>query len=252
MQLASCVFTWHEMAPLTGRRPAHPRTVSSSLTRRGTPRWQVTSRKDQEQYWHGGSRPYEFITAEALAGQFRCFSVGRQIAADLAKPPPQAPLGSTKHGDPEVRAPFLPQSSHRVCGLGCMPPPRFGCGCPGLGARSVSDRWLLSCRDEAPWYGQQRHGADGCRGPACDRVSWCGGSTHCRPHSSSRPAGMCVVPGPTHAFPCMLRAGRGSLHAARGKLQLTRRLRAAQRERILVQRNLFMYGFRCVLRGMHA
>ena len=69
-------------------------------------RTQVTSRKDQAQYWHDSSRPYAFISAEELAGHFRNFAVGRQIAADLAKPPPQTPLGSTRHGEPEVRGQF--------------------------------------------------------------------------------------------------------------------------------------------------
>ena len=57
-----------------------------------------------QQYWHDTSRPHRFVTVEEFAAHFKAFSVGRQIQADLALPPPQTPLGSVKHGEPEVRS----------------------------------------------------------------------------------------------------------------------------------------------------
>lgn len=55
-----------------------------------------------QQYWHDPTKPYSFVPVAEFAEHFKSFSVGRKIAEDLAKPPPDTPLGSTKHGEPEV------------------------------------------------------------------------------------------------------------------------------------------------------
>lgn len=55
-----------------------------------------------QQYWHDPTKPYSFVPVAEFAEHFKGFSVGRKIAEDLAKPPPDTPLGSTKHGEPEV------------------------------------------------------------------------------------------------------------------------------------------------------
>ncbi|KAK2371477.1 pleiotropic drug resistance protein [Trifolium repens] len=45
---------------------------------------EVTSRKDQEQYWMQKDEPYRFITANEFAEAFQCFQVGRKIGDELA------------------------------------------------------------------------------------------------------------------------------------------------------------------------
>ncbi|BDA40539.1 Pleiotropic drug resistance protein 1 [Coccomyxa sp. Obi] len=62
---------------------------------------EVTSRKDQQQYWHDASKPYRFISVAEFAEHFKNFSVGRQIAKDLASPPPTCGLGGTGRNDPD-------------------------------------------------------------------------------------------------------------------------------------------------------
>lgn len=67
------------------------------------------------------------MTVEEFASHFKAFSVGRKIAEDLALPPPHTPLGSLKHGEPEVRgdsttSPFLGRftsfsRSSLICGV---------------------------------------------------------------------------------------------------------------------------------------
>ena len=56
-----------------------------------------------QQYWQDPSRPYRFVPVAEFAEHFKTFSVGRKIKEDLARPPPDTPVGSTKHGEPEVR-----------------------------------------------------------------------------------------------------------------------------------------------------
>jgi len=47
---------------------------------------QVTSKKDQEQYWMRRDVPYRFVTAKEFAEAFQSFHVGRKIANDIATP----------------------------------------------------------------------------------------------------------------------------------------------------------------------
>ena len=47
---------------------------------------QVTSRKDQEQYWANKDEPYNFVTVTQFALAFKSFHVGQRIEADLAIP----------------------------------------------------------------------------------------------------------------------------------------------------------------------
>lgn len=64
-----------------------------------------------QQYWHDASKPYRFISVAEFAEHFKNFSVGRQIAKDLASPPPTCALGGTGRHDSDVRplafAPYL-------------------------------------------------------------------------------------------------------------------------------------------------
>ncbi|KAF7814222.1 ABC transporter G family member 36-like [Senna tora] len=47
---------------------------------------QVTSKKDQEQYWADRSRPYRYITVTEFANKFKNFHVGRELERELAVP----------------------------------------------------------------------------------------------------------------------------------------------------------------------
>ncbi|GAB4842032.1 transcription factor [Ancistrocladus abbreviatus] len=47
---------------------------------------EVTSRKDQQQYWTRSNEPYRFITAKEFAEVFQSFHVGREVAEELATP----------------------------------------------------------------------------------------------------------------------------------------------------------------------
>ncbi|KAJ6428299.1 hypothetical protein OIU84_023677 [Salix udensis] len=47
---------------------------------------EVTSRKDQEQYWARKDQPYRFITVNEFAEAFQSFNVGRRIAEELSIP----------------------------------------------------------------------------------------------------------------------------------------------------------------------
>jgi len=47
---------------------------------------QVTSRKDQEQYWANRDEPYTFVTAKEFAEAFQSFHVGRKLSEELAVP----------------------------------------------------------------------------------------------------------------------------------------------------------------------
>ncbi|KAF7803604.1 ABC transporter G family member 29-like [Senna tora] len=47
---------------------------------------EVTSRKDQEQYWADKSKPYKYVTVTEFANRFKQFHVGVQIANDLSVP----------------------------------------------------------------------------------------------------------------------------------------------------------------------
>ncbi|KAA8521480.1 hypothetical protein F0562_012153 [Nyssa sinensis] len=47
---------------------------------------EVTSRKDQEQYWADKDEPYNFITAKEFAEAFQSFHVGRKLGDELAVP----------------------------------------------------------------------------------------------------------------------------------------------------------------------
>ena len=74
-------------------------------TKEGCIHWRDTSEGVllfAQQYWHDPTKPYSFVPVAEFAEHFKSFSVGRKIAEDLAKPPPDTPLRSTKHGEPEV------------------------------------------------------------------------------------------------------------------------------------------------------
>lgn len=47
---------------------------------------EVTSRKDQEQYWSRRDDPYRFVTVKEFAEAFQSFHVGRKVANELAVP----------------------------------------------------------------------------------------------------------------------------------------------------------------------
>lgn len=47
---------------------------------------QVTSKKDQQQYWGDSDKPYRYITVTEFAEAFKSFHVGQQLASDLATP----------------------------------------------------------------------------------------------------------------------------------------------------------------------
>ncbi|KAI9122006.1 hypothetical protein K1719_006695 [Acacia pycnantha] len=47
---------------------------------------EVTSRKDQEQYWANKDQPYRFVTATEFAEAFQSFHVGRRLGDELATP----------------------------------------------------------------------------------------------------------------------------------------------------------------------
>eukprot|EP00252_Welwitschia_mirabilis_P000940 TRINITY_DN10929_c0_g1_i1.p1 TRINITY_DN10929_c0_g1~~TRINITY_DN10929_c0_g1_i1.p1 ORF type:complete len:1465 (-),score=160.32 TRINITY_DN10929_c0_g1_i1:229-4623(-) len=47
---------------------------------------EVTSRKDQEQYWADKSQPYRFVPVKEFADAFLSYRVGRQVLEDLSHP----------------------------------------------------------------------------------------------------------------------------------------------------------------------
>ncbi|XP_071734203.1 pleiotropic drug resistance protein 1-like [Rutidosis leptorrhynchoides] len=47
---------------------------------------EVTSKKDQQQYWMRRDTPYRFVTAKEFAEAYQSFHVGRKLGADLATP----------------------------------------------------------------------------------------------------------------------------------------------------------------------
>ncbi|GLT66274.1 hypothetical protein SLA2020_386460 [Shorea laevis] len=47
---------------------------------------EVTSRKDQEQYWADRSKPYRYITVTEFANKFKRFHVGMQLDSELSVP----------------------------------------------------------------------------------------------------------------------------------------------------------------------
>ena len=64
---------------------------------------QVTSKKDQAQYWADSSRPYRFVPAKEFADAFAASPVGRRRAEEVEKccgppeePPTPDPLVRTK------------------------------------------------------------------------------------------------------------------------------------------------------------
>lgn len=49
----------------------------------------MTSRKDQEQYWHDKSTPYEYVSVTRFAEEFQNFHVGIKMREELAVPFPK-------------------------------------------------------------------------------------------------------------------------------------------------------------------
>lgn len=47
---------------------------------------QVTSKKDQQQYWMRRDEPYRFVTAKEFAEAYQSFHVGRKLGDALATP----------------------------------------------------------------------------------------------------------------------------------------------------------------------
>ncbi|KAK6126339.1 hypothetical protein DH2020_039911 [Rehmannia glutinosa] len=47
---------------------------------------EVTSKKDQEQYWYNKDKPYKFISVEDFAQAFSSFHVGQKLAEELSVP----------------------------------------------------------------------------------------------------------------------------------------------------------------------
>ncbi|KAK6236047.1 hypothetical protein SCA6_011384 [Theobroma cacao] len=61
---------------------------------------QVTSIKDQEQYWENKEQPYHFVTATDFAEAFQSFHIGRKLCDELATPFDKSkshPAALTKH-----------------------------------------------------------------------------------------------------------------------------------------------------------
>lgn len=56
--------------------------------RKGIPDFlqEVTSRKDQEQYWEDSEKPYRYISAEQFSQKFNQFHVGQKLKEELSKP----------------------------------------------------------------------------------------------------------------------------------------------------------------------
>jgi ABC-type multidrug transport system ATPase subunit/ABC-type multidrug transport system permease subunit len=50
------------------------------------PELQVTSKKDQEQYWYDQGRPYQYVPVAELANAFRDFRVGKELDEQLSTP----------------------------------------------------------------------------------------------------------------------------------------------------------------------
>lgn len=50
---------------------------------------QVTSRKDQEQYWMDKRKPYRYVPVKKFAEEFQKFHVGTNIKDELAEPYPK-------------------------------------------------------------------------------------------------------------------------------------------------------------------
>lgn len=50
---------------------------------------QVTSRKDQEQYWYDKRKPYTYVRVKEFAARFKDFHVGRRITNELSRPYPK-------------------------------------------------------------------------------------------------------------------------------------------------------------------
>lgn len=48
--------------------------------------WQVTSKKDQEQYWADRTKPYRYITVPEFANRFKRFHVGMRLENELSVP----------------------------------------------------------------------------------------------------------------------------------------------------------------------
>lgn len=64
---------------------------------------QVTSRKDQKQYWARLDEPYQYVTVKQLSSSFQSFRTGRAIKSELAIPFDKsnshpAALTTTKYG----------------------------------------------------------------------------------------------------------------------------------------------------------
>lgn len=47
---------------------------------------QVTSKRDQQQYWADKDKPYRFITVMEFSEAFRSFDVGQRLMAELSVP----------------------------------------------------------------------------------------------------------------------------------------------------------------------
>ncbi|PIN21134.1 Pleiotropic drug resistance proteins (PDR1-15), ABC superfamily [Handroanthus impetiginosus] len=47
---------------------------------------EVTSKKDQQQYWASHDKPYRYITIKEFAQAFKSFGIGRKLSAELAIP----------------------------------------------------------------------------------------------------------------------------------------------------------------------
>lgn len=54
---------------------------------------EITSKKDQRQYWGDASKPYRFISPAEMAIAFQQSPVGRAAAAEIAAPPPRTKEG---------------------------------------------------------------------------------------------------------------------------------------------------------------
>ena len=58
---------------------------------------EITSRKDQRQYWADHSKPYRFIPPAEMAEAFRRSPVGQAVAAEIASPPARTKQGLSSH-----------------------------------------------------------------------------------------------------------------------------------------------------------
>lgn len=60
---------------------------------------EVTSKKDQRQFWKGKKRAYRYVTVSEMAAFFKDSHLGQKTAESLSRPPEKADKGVSKSGE---------------------------------------------------------------------------------------------------------------------------------------------------------